>query len=49
MVLETYRSVAGIRFGLLSPHEIRKMSVVEIRTADTYDEDGLPIPTWPYG
>jgi DNA-directed RNA polymerase subunit A' len=45
MVLETYRSVAGIRFGLLSPHEIRKMSVVEIRTADTYDEDGLPIPT----
>jgi len=45
MVLETHRSVAGIRFGLLSPHEIRKMSVVEIRAADTYDEDGLPIPT----
>ncbi|MBS7610827.1 DNA-directed RNA polymerase subunit A' [Candidatus Bathyarchaeota archaeon] len=45
MVLETYKNVTGIKFGLLSPHEIRKMSVVEIRTADTYDEDGLPIPT----
>ncbi|MEM3547038.1 MAG: DNA-directed RNA polymerase subunit A' [Candidatus Bathyarchaeia archaeon] len=45
MILEAYKNVSGIKFGLLSPHEIRKMSVVEIRTADTYDEDGLPIPT----
>ncbi|MCD6380724.1 MAG: DNA-directed RNA polymerase subunit A', partial [Candidatus Odinarchaeota archaeon] len=27
----------------LSPDEIRKMSVTQIITADTYDEDGLPI------
>jgi len=32
-----------IKFGVLSPQEIRKLSVVEIRTADTYDEDGVPI------
>ncbi|MDI6819407.1 MAG: DNA-directed RNA polymerase subunit A' [Candidatus Hodarchaeaceae archaeon] len=30
-------------FGLLSPDEIRKMSVTRIVTADTYDEDGYPI------
>lgn len=35
--------VDKIRFGLLSPEEIRKMSVGRIITADTYDEDGLPI------
>ncbi len=34
-----------IRFGILSPQEIRKMSVVEIQTADTYDEDGVVIPS----
>ncbi|MHA1266734.1 MAG: DNA-directed RNA polymerase subunit A' [Candidatus Helarchaeota archaeon] len=32
-----------IKFGILSPDEIRKMSVTRIITADTYDEDGLPI------
>ncbi len=32
-----------IQFGLLSPDDIRKMSVTRIITADTYDEDGLPI------
>ena len=30
-------------FGLLSPDEIRKMSVTRVVTADTYDEDGYPI------
>jgi len=45
MMLETYKRITGIKFGLLSPHEIRKMSVVEIRTPDTYDEDGVPIPS----
>ncbi|MEM2875850.1 MAG: DNA-directed RNA polymerase subunit A', partial [Candidatus Bathyarchaeia archaeon] len=34
-----------IVFGIFSPQEIRKMSVVEIQTADTYDEDGVPIPS----
>ncbi|MGC8936003.1 MAG: DNA-directed RNA polymerase subunit A' [Candidatus Methanomethylicaceae archaeon] len=37
------KSIKSIRFGLLSPEEIRKMSVVNIITADTYDEDGVPI------
>lgn len=32
-----------IKFGLLSPKEIRKMSVTKIITPDTYDEDGFPI------
>ncbi|MFP3951416.1 MAG: DNA-directed RNA polymerase subunit A' [Candidatus Bathyarchaeia archaeon] len=32
-----------IGFGLLSPDEIRRLSVVEIQTSDTYDEDGAPI------
>ncbi|MHA2181492.1 MAG: DNA-directed RNA polymerase subunit A' [Promethearchaeota archaeon] len=34
-----------MKFGLLSPDEIRKMSAARIITADTYDEDGLPIPS----
>ncbi|MGQ9514264.1 MAG: DNA-directed RNA polymerase subunit A' [Thermoproteota archaeon] len=33
----------SIKFGILSPSEIRKMSVVEIISEETYDEDGLPI------
>lgn len=32
-----------ISFGILIPDQIRKMSVTRIITADTYDEDGLPI------
>jgi len=35
--------IDAIRFGILSPDEIRKLSVVEIQTSDTYDEDGAPI------
>ncbi|HDD56629.1 MAG TPA: DNA-directed RNA polymerase subunit A', partial [Nitrososphaeria archaeon] len=38
-------TVAGIKFGILSPEMIRKMSVAEIQNPDTYDEDGMPIPT----
>ncbi|MFB0500623.1 MAG: DNA-directed RNA polymerase subunit A' [Candidatus Hadarchaeaceae archaeon] len=30
-------------FGLMSPEEIRKISVTKVVTADTYDEDGYPI------
>ncbi|MCK5626555.1 MAG: DNA-directed RNA polymerase subunit A' [Candidatus Bathyarchaeia archaeon] len=40
---ESYKMVDGIKFSLLSPNEIRKLSTVEIQTADTYDEDGVPI------
>ncbi len=32
-----------IKFGVLPPDEIRRLSVVEIQTSDTYDEDGAPI------
>lgn len=32
-----------VDFGLMSPEEIRKISVTKIVTADTYDEDGYPI------
>ncbi len=37
--------IEKIRFGILSPDEIRKLSSARIITADTYDEDGLPIPS----
>lgn len=37
------KRVGKIKFGLLSPKEIRRMSVTKIITADTYDEDGFPI------
>ncbi len=39
------RAVSKIKFGILSPEIIRKLSVAEIQTPDTYDEDGVPIPT----
>lgn len=32
-----------IDFGLMSPDEVRKISVTKVITADTYDEDGYPI------
>jgi len=32
-----------LQFGLLSPQKLRRLSVAEIQTADTYDEDGAPI------
>ncbi|TDA29826.1 MAG: DNA-directed RNA polymerase subunit A' [Hadesarchaea archaeon] len=37
------RVIESIRFSLLSPDEMRKMSVTRVVTADTYDEDGMPI------
>ena len=39
------KMIEKIKFGLLNPDEIRKMSAARIITADTYDEDGLPIPS----
>lgn len=38
-----HRVLDEINFSLFSPQEIRKLSVVEIQTPDTYDEDGAPI------
>jgi len=38
-----HKVVDGLHFGLFSPQDVRKLSVVEIQTPDTYDEDGAPI------
>jgi len=35
--------IDAIKFGLLPPEDIRRLSVVETDTSDTYDEDGAPI------
>jgi DNA-directed RNA polymerase subunit A' len=40
---EGSKVIDSIRFSLLSPAEIRRLSAVEAQTADTYDEDGVPI------
>ncbi|MDD2439394.1 MAG: DNA-directed RNA polymerase subunit A' [Methanosarcinaceae archaeon] len=37
------KRISAIKFGLMSPKEIRKMSATSIDTADTYDDDGFPI------
>ncbi len=37
------KKISQINFGLMSPDNIRKMSVTRIVTPDTYDEDGYPI------
>jgi len=37
------KQISQIKFGLMSPEDIRKMSVTKIETPDTYDEDGYPI------
>jgi len=37
------KRISAIQFGLISPREVRKMSVTNIITADTYDDDGYPI------
>ena len=34
------KRISGIRFTLMDPNEIRKMSAVEVKTADTYKDDG---------
>jgi len=38
-----HKVIDAISFGLISPQDLRKQSVVEIQTPDTYDEDGAPI------
>ena len=38
------KKIGKIEFGLLSPKEIREMSVRKIIWADTYDNDGFPYP-----
>jgi DNA-directed RNA polymerase subunit A' len=41
--ISIHKVVDEISFGLISPQDLRKQSVVEIQTPDTYDEDGAPI------
>jgi DNA-directed RNA polymerase subunit A' len=45
MAMETTVSkvVNEVNFGIIPPQEVRRLSVAEIQTADTYDEDGAPI------
>ena len=38
-----HKIVDQVYFGIMSPQDIRRLSVAEIQTADTYDEDGAPI------
>jgi DNA-directed RNA polymerase subunit A' len=38
-----HKVIDEIYFGIFSPQDIRRQSVAEIQTADTYDEDGAPI------
>src|SRR2546428_12677025 len=37
------KRIASIKFALLSPDEIRRMSATKIITADTYDDGGFTI------
>ncbi|UCE16088.1 MAG: DNA-directed RNA polymerase subunit A' [Candidatus Bathyarchaeota archaeon] len=38
-----HKIVDELYFGIVSPQDMRRFSVTEIQTADTYDEDGAPI------
>ena len=38
-----HKVVDQLYFGVLSPQDVRRLSMAEIQTADTYDEDGAPI------
>jgi len=38
-----FKRIGGLKLGVYSPEQIRKMSVIEIKTPDLYDKDGFPI------
>ncbi|MCP8312289.1 MAG: DNA-directed RNA polymerase subunit A' [Candidatus Methylarchaceae archaeon HK02M1] len=40
---ESVKTIDSIKFTVFSPNQIRKYSVAEITTPETYDEDGIPI------
>ena len=42
--MEFDKKIQAIKFGILSPDNIVKMSVVKIIVSETYDEDGTQIP-----
>ena len=37
------KKIGSIDFRVLNPDIIRKMSAIEIKTAETYDKDGYPM------
>ncbi len=37
------KRIGSVTYSCLSPDEIRKMSVIKVLTADTYDDEGYPI------
>lgn len=37
------KTIESIRLGILSPSLVRKFSVLEVMSEETYDEDGMPI------
>jgi len=41
--VQTVKAIAGIKFCVWSPNEIRKYSVAEITAPETYDEDGMAV------
>jgi len=41
-MIATPRKIVALKFGLLSPEHVRRISETRIITADTYDEDGYP-------
>ena len=41
--VEIHKRINNLKFALLSPDEIRKMSAIKVTTADTYDDDGFPL------
>jgi len=43
MSMQTIKKIAGIKFSVWSPSEIRKYSISEITAPETYDEDGMPV------
>lgn len=38
------KQIDSVKFGVLSPAEIRRLSVMEVTTDETYDQDGLSVP-----
>ncbi|NWK06409.1 DNA-directed RNA polymerase subunit A' [Marine Group I thaumarchaeote] len=43
MSIQTVKTIAGIKFCVWSPNEVRKYSVAEITAPETYDEDGMAV------
>ena len=43
MSIQTVKTIAGIKFWVWSPNEVRKYSVAEITAPETYDEDGMAV------